>query len=265
MAFEELKAKQGVVWGLGPYEELSAHHRGAIEHLLDRIGSLEGAHVLDVATGTGELARPAAAAGAVVTAIDLSPTLLETARRRAAGDAVDITLDLGDAEALPYEDGSFDVVVSSFGVMFAPDQAAAAGELARVTRPGGRLGLLAWTAEGGVGALLAVMKPYQAPPPSPTPGNPFDWARKDHLEHLLGASFTLEFEEGDAAQSGRSGEEMWELLVRTYGPTKALASSLDDRRRRALAVAVADLYESHRTGDEIRFSREYLCVTGTRR
>lgn len=265
MSFVELKARQSVMWGSGPYEELSAHHQGAIDHLLGRLGPLAGRELLDVATGTGELARPAAAAGALVTAIDLAPVLIETAKRTAASAGLTLTFEIGDAEHLPYGDGRFDIVASTFGVMFTPSHAAAAAELARVTRRGGRLGLTTWRGDGGVGALLGTMKPFQPPPPAPAPDNPFDWGRKDHVEELLGEHFALEFDEGDAVQVAASGEEMWDLLLRTYGPTKALAAPLDDTRRRDLEAAVVAFYESHRTDDQIRFSREYLLVTGTRR
>ena len=143
MAFQELKARHGVVWGSGPYERISEHLAIAHDHLLGAVEPQPGERWLDVATGTGEIAVPAARRGASVTAIDIAPRMIETARERARASGVDVTLEVGDAERLPYPDAEFDVVVSAFGVMFTPDQRAAAAELARVTRPGGRLALLA--------------------------------------------------------------------------------------------------------------------------
>jgi ubiquinone/menaquinone biosynthesis C-methylase UbiE len=145
MAFEELKAKQSVMWGSGPYERVSEHLQIAHEHLLRAVPPREGEAWLDVATGTGEIAVPAARAGARVTGLDLAPGLIATARDRAADAGVEVRFEVGDAEALPYEDASFDTVSSGFGCMFAPDHAATARELARVCKPGGRLALLTGT------------------------------------------------------------------------------------------------------------------------
>ncbi len=157
MAFEELKAKHGVMWGNGPYSRVSEHLKIAHDHLFRETPPQDGERWLDVATGTGEIARPAARAGAQVTGLDLAPELIETARERAAADGVEVTFEVGDAEALPYEDGSFDTVTSTFGVMFAPDHGAVARELARVCRPGGRLALLAWHPERGVAEFFKIM------------------------------------------------------------------------------------------------------------
>ncbi|MGH3099759.1 MAG: class I SAM-dependent methyltransferase, partial [Thermoleophilia bacterium] len=154
MAFEELKAKQGVMWGNGPYARVSDHLKIAHDHLLRAVQPQTGERWLDVATGTGEIARPAARAGAQVTGLDLAPDLIDTARELAAADGLDISFDVGDAEALPYEDDSFDVVLSCVGVMFAPHHQIAADELLRVCRPGGRIGLLSWTPTGFVGELF---------------------------------------------------------------------------------------------------------------
>lgn len=120
MAFEELKARHGVVWGSGPYERISEHLAIAHRHLLSAIEARPGERWLDVATGTGELAVPAAKRGASVTGIDIAPRLIETARERARASGVGVTLEVGDAERLPYADAEFDIVVSAFGVMFTP-------------------------------------------------------------------------------------------------------------------------------------------------
>jgi SAM-dependent methyltransferase len=264
MAFEELKAKQSVVWGSGPYERISEHLKIAHDHLLREIEPQAGLRWLDVATGTGEVAVRAAAGGADVTGLDLAPDLIESAKKRAQDAGVDVTFDVGDAEALPYEDGSFDVVTSSFGAMFAPDHAAVGRELGRVCKPGGRLGLLTWHPKLGVAEFFKVMATYMPPPPEGA-GSPFAWGDHDHLEELLGADFELRFEEGDCPQPADSAEETWELFSTSYGPTKALANSLDDEKREALKSDWCDYFNQFKQNGGIVQPRPYVLVLGTRR
>jgi SAM-dependent methyltransferase len=264
MAFEELKAKQSVVWGSGPYERISDSLEVAHDHLLRAVAPQPGERWLDVATGTGEIAHPAARAGAEVTGLDLAPDLIETARRRAADQGLDIRFDVGDAEALPYDDASFDTVTSTFGCMFAPDHAAVARELARVCRPGGRLGLLTWHPNEGVAEMFKLMAPYQPPRPGGV-GNPFEWGDRGHVKELLGDAFELRFEEGNCPQEGSSSEEVWELFTTAYGPTKALADGLDDEARRRLHDDWVAYFDRFRDGSGVRQPRPYLLVLGTRR
>jgi SAM-dependent methyltransferase len=264
MAFEELKSKQGVVWGSGPYERISDHLRTAHDHLLREVEPRPGERWLDVATGTGEVAVRAATAGAAVTGIDLAPALIERARNRAYGKGVKVTLEVGDAERLPYPDASFGVVSSSFGVMFCPDHRAAATELARVCPPGGRMALLAWHPSRGVAEFFKVMAAYMPPRPDGV-GDPFAWGDRDHVTALLGDAFALRFEEGDCPQPGGSAEEIWELFTSSYGPTKALAESLDPERRAELRRSWLAYFEQFRNGDAIRQPRPYLLVTGLRK
>jgi SAM-dependent methyltransferase len=262
--FEELKAKQSVMWGNGPYERITDLLTESQEDLVAALHPRAGEKWLDVATGTGAVARMAARAGADVTGLDLAPDLIETARRETEAEGLAIGFDVGDAEALPYEDGSFDVVVSTFGVMFAPDHAATARELARVTRPGGRLGLASWTEDSGIGDIFRVMKPFQAAPPTQGVGNPFRWGDEGHVRELLGADFDLELEVLDTEHRPSSGEEAWDVFSTSYGPTKTLAESLDEDRREELHRSWVDLYEQSRVGDEIVQHRNYLRVLGTR-
>jgi SAM-dependent methyltransferase len=264
MAFEELKAKQSVIWGSGPYERVSDHLGIAHEHLLRAVPPQPGERWLDVATGTGEIARPAARAGARVTGLDLAPELVDTARAKAADEGLDIAFDVGDAEALPYEDASFDTVTSTFGSMFAPDHRAVADELARVCRPGGRLGLLHWHPERGVAEFFKVMAAYQPPRPEGV-GNPFAWGDREHVTELLGDAFDLRFEEGDCPQVGSSSEEIWELFATSYGPTKTLVESLDDERREALHRDWIGYFDQFRNGDRVSQPRPYVLVLGSRR
>jgi len=264
MAFEELKTRHSVVWGSGPYERISEHLAIAHDHLLRAVGPQAGQRWLDVATGTGEIAVPAAKRGASVTAIDIAPNLIETARARARANGVDLALEVGDAERLPYPDAEFDVVVSAFGVMFTPDQHAAAAELARVTRPGGRLALLNWHPARGVAEFFKVMAPYMPPPPEGA-GNPFAWGDPDRLSELLGDAFELRYEQGDCPQPGTSAEQVWELFTTAYGPTKTLAESLDPERRGALRRDWIAYFDQFRNGAGVSQPRPYLLALGTRK
>lgn len=263
--FEELKAKQSVMWGNGPYEKITELVTESQQDLVAALQPHAEEMWLDVATGTGAVARLAARAGADVTGLDLAPDLIETARGQTSAEGLSIRFDVGDAEALPYEDASFDVVVSTFGVMFAPDHSAVAQELARVSRPGGRLGLASWTEDSGIGDIFRVMKPFQAAPPPQGVGNPFAWGDEGHIRELLGDHFDLELEVLDTEHRPSSGEEAWEIFSTSYGPTKTLAESLDDERREELHRSWVDLYERSRVGDEIVQHRNYLRVLGTRR
>jgi ubiquinone/menaquinone biosynthesis C-methylase UbiE len=264
MAFEELKQKQSIIWGSAPYEALPAHYRPLLDHLERAIAVQPGDRVLDIGTGTGALAVRLARAGAVVTGVDIAPALVETARRIAREEGVQVNYRVGDAENLPCDDGSFDVVVSSLGSIFAPDHHAVAWELARVCRPGGRLGLAHWSDQRGNVDMFRVMAPFQPPPPAGA-GSPFQWGNPDYVTQLLGTAFELRFERGDAPQLGQSGEDVWRLFSSSYGPIKTLAENLESGRRKKLRRALVDFYEGYRTADGVRQPRPYLIVLGTRR
>ena len=265
MAFDELKAKHSVVWGSGPYERISEHLKIAHDHLLREVEPREGEAWLDVATGTGEIAVRAAEGGADVTGLDLAPDLIERARERASAAGSELRLDVGDAEALPYEDGSFDTISSSFGVMFAPDHEAVARELGRVCRSGARLGLLTWQPTAGMAEVFKVMAAYMPPPPEGA-GSPFRWGDHGHVEELLGEDFELHFEEGNCPQPGSSAEEVWELFSTSYGPTKALANSLEPDKLDGLRSDWVAHYEQFRQDDGgVLQPRPYVLVLGSRR
>ena len=157
MAFEELKQRQSVAWGAAPFERIADEIGDIHDHLVAELAPKSGDAWLDVATGTGGVAVRAARAGANVTGVDLAPNLIETAKRLAAEEGLTIRYEVGDAEMLPCADASFDVVSSSFGVMFAPDQQGAARELARVCRSGGRIGLSTWDPQGGIRGRAAAL------------------------------------------------------------------------------------------------------------
>jgi SAM-dependent methyltransferase len=199
-----------------------------------------------------------------VTGVDIAPGLIDRARAKADIEGIEATFDVGDAEALPYEDGSFDVVSSAIGSQFAPDHAAVASELARVCAPAGRLGLACWTPTGGVAQMFGVMKPFMAPMPEGA-GVVFDWGREDYVRERLGDSFDLEIEELDTPLHARSAEDIWVRFVSAYGPTKALVESLDVEQATELHHNWLDFFERDRKGDEIVHSRTYLLITGTRK
>jgi SAM-dependent methyltransferase len=262
MAYEELKERQSVMWGNGPYERITATLGDIHDLIVERLAPAPGDRWLDLATGTGAIAERAAAAGASVTGIDLSPVLIETAQEGAAARGLDIDYRVGDVERLDLPDASFDKVSSTVGIMFAPDHEATADELARVTAPGGRIALANWTPTGGLGKLFKVMAPYQ---PAPPPSNPFDWGDETKVRELLGDAFELELEEHVSVFRTESGETYWDLFSSSYGPTKTLADGLGDRRDELHRDWVEFFESNYRTNGEIAHPREYLLVSGIRR
>jgi SAM-dependent methyltransferase len=262
MAYEELKQRQSVMWGTGPYQRITETIPDIHELVVERLDPRPDQRWLDLACGTGAVAERAAARGAAVTGIDLAPVLIETARERASEHGLEIDYRVGDCEHLDVPDGSFDAVSSTCGIMFAPDHEATAAELARVTQPGGRLGLANWTPTGGLARMFRMMAPFQ---PAPPPSNPFDWGDETRVRELLGDAFELELEEHFLTLRMPSGEAYWELFSTSYGPTKTLADSLGDRREE-LHRAWVDFFESNYSDNgEIAHIREYLLVVGTRR
>ncbi len=264
MSFEELKERQRKAWGAAPFEKIEGSIAVMHDDLVGRLEPQPGQRWLDLACGTGAVSMRAARAGADVTGLDLSEVMVETARRRAKEEGLSISYTVGDCESLPFADGSFDVVSSSVGAMFAPVHEKVAGELARVTRPSGRLGLSAWRPVGGVPRGMQLAARFQPPPPEGA-GNPFDWGTEEHARALLGNTFELEFHEGDSPQTGASGEALWEYFLGGVGPTKLLYDSLDPERREEYRRASVELYEEDRRGDEIHQSRPYLLTIGRRR
>jgi ubiquinone/menaquinone biosynthesis C-methylase UbiE len=262
VAYEELKERQSVMWGNGPYQRITETIADIHDVVIERLAPESGDRWLDLACGTGAIAERACAAGSHVTGLDLAPVLIETAKERAAQLGLEIEYVVGDVERLDLEDASFDKVSSTCGIMFAPDHEAAARELARVTARGGRIALANWTPTGGMAKVFKVMAPYQ---PAPPPSSPFDWGDERHVRELLGESFELELEQRVSTLRVPSGEAYWELFSTSYGPTKTLADSLGDRRE-DLHRDWVDFFETnYRANGEIVHTREYLLVLGRRR
>jgi SAM-dependent methyltransferase len=261
MAFEELKQRQSVMWGNGPYQRITETLLDIHEQVIERLAPEPGDRWLDLACGTGAVAERAAAAGADVTGLDLAPVLIDTAKERADRLGLDIRYVVGDSERLEFDDASFDKVSSTCGIMFSPDHEASARELARVTRPGGRIALASWTPAGGLAKMFKVMAPYM---PAPPPSSPFDWGDESKVRELLGDSFELTLEEHVSTLRVPSGEDYWELFSSSYGPTKTLADSLGDRREDLRRDWVDFFENTYRFNGEIVHTREYLLVLGTR-
>jgi SAM-dependent methyltransferase len=263
---EAHNAKSAAVWNTGgaAYDHLSRWIADAIEHGVSRLAPRPGEKILDVATGTGWTARRVAQLGARTTGIDFGPDLIAAAARLAAAQQLAIDWRVADAERLPFADGEFDAVISTFGVMFVARPERAAQELARVCRRGGRLALVAWLPDGNVFEMFKVMKPYVPVPATPVP-SPFEWGRTERVRELLAGAFDLRFEEGTNQLHVADGEAAWQLLVTGYGPTASLAASLDPSRREALQRDLIAFHERFRTELGITMPRRYLVALGVRR
>jgi SAM-dependent methyltransferase len=262
VGYQELKQRQSVMWGTGPYQRVTETLTDIHELVIERLAPGPGVRWLDLACGTGAVAELAAAAEATVTGIDLAPALLDTARERAAERGLEIDYRVGDCEQLDVPDASFDAVSSTCGVMFSPDHAASAHELARITRPGGRIALANWTPTGGLARMFAVMRPFL---PAPPPSNPFDWGDEQRVRELLGESFELDISEHVSTLRVPTGEAYWELFSTSYGPTKTLAEGLGERRTELQRDWVDFFETNYRVNGEIAHAREYLLVVGERR
>jgi len=254
-------------WASGDWDAFSHHVAPVGAVVLDRVRVAPGDVLLDVGAGSGgTIAIPAAQRGAQVVASDVTPELFDHGRRRAAAAGVEVEWVEADAQDLPFPDARFDVVTSTFGAMFAPDQAAAAGELARVTRPGGRLAMANWTPEGGVGSMFRLFAQFQPPPPEGA-GMPLDWGRPERVEELLGDAFDLDIEERVSTWGADSAEEYWQKFSPGFGPLKTLLENSDDAKRAEIHDTFIDYLESSfgTPGGGVSHTRNYLLVKGTRR
>jgi ubiquinone/menaquinone biosynthesis C-methylase UbiE len=262
----ELRDKQQKVWSSGDYNKIAALTVPVSEHLVDHAAVGPTDRVLDVATGTGHVALAAARRSADSVGIDYVPALLDIARRRAEAEDLVVELTEADAEHLPHEDASFDVVLSAIGVMFAADHDAAARELVRVTRPGGRIALASWTPEGFVGGILRTVGAHVSPPPGAQPAT--RWGTEEVVAGLLGEGVTdVGSVTATVTQRFTDGAAFADLFLTYYGPTFAAASRLDDEGRAALRSDLVALAESHDRGegDGLVCDWEYRIVTATRR
>ena len=263
--FTEIKKKQRATWALGDYDRIADGLTISTDQTLRVAKIRPGDRVLDLATGTGITAIAARERGAEVTGVDLTPELLAVARSKAKDACFeDIDFREGDAEQLPFADAAFDVVVSTCGHMFAPDQPKVAAELARVTRPGGRVVFLAWTPEGGLGGWFRITNKH-VPPPAGL-ASPFNWGDPEKVRPLLGDAFhDITITHGDCPQFGASPEEIWELFSTRYGPTVRAVASLQGDALSAFRSELLSYLDGYRAKDgKVRWGREYLITRAVR-
>jgi ubiquinone/menaquinone biosynthesis C-methylase UbiE len=229
------------------------------EALVEALALEPGESVLDVATGTGEVALRAARSGARVSAMDIAPEMLEQARAKAAAEGLEIDWAEGDAQSLEHEDRRFDVVASSFGVIFAPEAGAAAAELARVCREGGRLGLTTWQPDQGLHRVYAAFSDDHEDDPTER------WSDQAKLRDLLGDAFELRVEERVWELEGSSPEDLWQLVTTAAPPVKALVQTLEPDRLASFRMALLDHWAGFERDGRVVEPRGYLLVLGRRR
>lgn len=264
----QLKAALRSTWMAGDFGVIAKTIAGGGEEFIHRLPSPEGLRVLDVATGTGNLAIPLARRGAIVTGVDIAPNLLVQARERAAAEGLDIAFDEGDAEQLPYADASFDQAVSMFGAMFAPRPELVASELARVLKPGGLLAMANWNIAGFSGQMFKVMGSHLPPPPGiPAPAL---WGDEATVRQRLASGFTdisteiipIDFDM-PVSPAGAVA-----FFRKYFGPTQVAFSRLDEAGQAALTTDLENLWSSHNIAEDptsqTLIRNEYLQVTATR-
>jgi SAM-dependent methyltransferase len=262
---EPLKARLKAMWMAGDFGQVAKHIETAAEEFIARLALKPGVHLLDVACGSGNLAIPAARAGAIVTGVDIATNLLEQARARADSEGLTIQFDEGDAENLPYDEASFDVVVSMFGAMFAPRPELVAAELARVCRSGGRIAMANWTPEGFVGHMFKAGAKYAPPPNMPAP---IKWGEEETVRERLRDGFR------DLQLTRRKCRfnypfppaEVVQFFRAYFGPTQRAFEALDAAGQAALRSDLERLWSEHNraTDNTTDVEGEYLEVVAIR-
>ena len=266
--FEAVKARQKATWESGDFGQIARTIENVAEDFMAQQSIPAGAQVLDVACGTGNLAVIAARCGGVVSGIDIAANLIDQARTRAAAESLRIDFEEGDAEALPFAGGQFDLVVSMFGVMFAPRPSIAAAEMLRVTRPGGRVAMANWTPEGFIGKMFQVFKAHLPPPPAGVP-SPMGWGDEATVRARLRQGFA------DVRLTRRVAlmrypfppTETVEFFRQYYGPTQKAFAALDPAGQAALRRDLVELQTAHntaRTPGTTEVAAEYLEVVAVR-
>ncbi len=259
--YAAIKARQQATWASGDFGHVGTRIQIVGESLCEAVDLRSSDRVLDVAAGNGNASLAAARRYADVTATDYVPALLEHAQRRAAADGLPLITQVADAENLPFADGTFDVALSTYGVMFAPDQERAARELVRVVRPGGRIGLANWTPEGFIGELFRVVGRFVPPPAGLTPASA--WGTETRLVELFGPNARGIKTTRRHFQFRFLSAEHWIEIFRTYyGPVLKAFAALDEAGQRRLHAALLELLEKWNVGgpDSLVVPGEYLEV-----
>jgi ubiquinone/menaquinone biosynthesis C-methylase UbiE len=263
---EAVKQVQQGIWSQGDFAMIGGALVIVGELLCDRVDIAPDERCLDVACGSGNTALAAARrAWGNTVGVDYVPALLERGRERAAAERLEIEFIEGDAESLPFEDESFDVVVTTFGAMFAPDQPRAAAELLRVCKPGGRVGMANWTPDGFVGGMFKTTSKHAPPPPGVEP--PIRWGTEERLRELFGVGISdLEIERRAMAMRYRSFEHFVDFFRTYFGPMKTAFARVGADGEEALVADLRDLVSSFdRGGDRgMIVDSDYLEVVAVR-
>lgn len=268
-ADSELKARHRKMWASGDYPSMVETFLFPLgPTLVESCGITAGMRVLDVAAGTGNASIPAAHTGADVTASDLTPELFDAGHRRAEAEGVELAWAEADAESLPFDGESYDVVMSSIGAMFAPQHQEVADELIRVCRPGGTIGMLNWTPDGMIGALFRTMGPF-APPPPPGAQPPPLWGSEEHMSELFRDRVDFHTLERKILRvtAFENPRDYGEHFKERYGPTiVAQANARNNGREAEFNDALDQFCDQWNCGtaEDARFELEYLLAVGTR-
>jgi ubiquinone/menaquinone biosynthesis C-methylase UbiE len=247
--FAAIKQRQQATWASGDYHRIGTQIVIVSEMLIEALDVHANERVLDVATGSGNAAFAAARRGCAVVGVDYVPSLLDRARLRAEAEELDVAFEAGDAEALPFDDGSFDVVSSVFGAMFAPNQQQTASELARVARPGGRIGLVAHTPDGFIGQLFKTIGKHVPPPTGIS--SPILWGTEDRIRELFGPTIAgLSAEKRQYVFRDHSPVAFIDFWREYYGPTKKAFEAVGEAGREALEGDILDLIARFNRADD---------------
>ena len=259
-----LRARQQVAWGSGDYAIVGTTVQIVGEMLCEAVDLRSNQRVLDVAAGNGNATLAAARRFADVVSTDYVGALLERGRERAKADRLAVTFQEADAEALPFADASFDVVLSTFGVMFTPNQQQAASELIRVCRPGGKIGLANWTPESFIGKVFKTIGKYV--PPAPGMKSPALWGNKAHLDTLFGSKGAIAAESRNFVFRYKSPEHWVEIFRSYYGPIVRAFAAIDPQAREALEADLFALLDEFNVAEDrtLVVPSEYLEVVITK-